>query len=191
MLVSHRANYVWILLLKQAKLLFWSRSSREHRSGNSSRGSRLARSRVTDRAEESVRRQLETRASAPELVRVVATTSSRVASGRRSSPLAASADAGHQSQSGQRDWRSSFVIFVFLEWNCELQLESIALGPVLHRCFMEPLERDATLGELVANLRPYGKYSAAMSVEKLAAVHLVVGELIEPIANYTELERVQ
>jgi hypothetical protein len=77
-----------------------------------------------------------------------------------------------------------------LKRNCELQLQSLAVGPVIRRCLVQPLESNATLGKRVANLRPNSKYLAAMSVEKLAAVQLVVGELIDPIADHTELERV-
>ena len=78
-----------------------------------------------------------------------------------------------------------------LEGHSKLQLQSIPLRPVLRGCFVQPLEGDAALREFVANLRPNGKYFAAVPVEVLATVERVVGELLEPIANHAELEPAQ
>ena len=46
----------------------------------------------------------------------------------------------------------------------ELQLEALALGSILDRTLMLPLERDAAPRELIADLRTYGERPPAMAI---------------------------
>ena len=46
----------------------------------------------------------------------------------------------------------------------ELQLEALALGSILDRTLMLPLERDAAPHELIADLRTYGERPPAMAI---------------------------
>ena len=46
----------------------------------------------------------------------------------------------------------------------ELQLEALALGSILDRTLMLPLERDAVPRELIADLRTYGERPPAMAI---------------------------
>jgi len=79
----------------------------------------------------------------------------------------------------------------FSEWNCKLQLQSLALRTILRGYLVQPLQCKSAFRELIANLWPHGNYSAAVPVQILTAVHLVIGELVEPIADDAELNRVQ
>ena len=69
-----------------------------------------------------------------------------------------------------------------------MQLEAVADRPIFHRHFVQPLEGDAATPELVANLRSCSERLTAVPVPEADAIHLVVGELFEHIANYAHLE---